>query len=77
MFCAYTRPRYQVSIYRTIGPLVYIKQPISFVYNISAEIKILFSLLFHYLSPITVSLFMQIVNAFLEWDIKALLLFAI
>ena len=22
MFCAYTRPRYQVSIYRTIGPLV-------------------------------------------------------
>ena len=23
IFCAYTRPRYQVSIYRTIGPLVY------------------------------------------------------
>ena len=23
MFCAYTRPRYQVSVYRTIGPLVY------------------------------------------------------
>ena len=23
MFYAYTRPRYQVSIYRTIGPLVY------------------------------------------------------
>ena len=22
MLCAYTRPRYQVSIYRTIGPLV-------------------------------------------------------
>ena len=22
MFCAYTRPRYQVSIYKTIGPLV-------------------------------------------------------
>ena len=22
MFCAYTRPRYQMSIYRTIGPLV-------------------------------------------------------
>ena len=22
MFCAYTRPRYQVSGYRTIGPLV-------------------------------------------------------
>ena len=22
MFCAFTRPRYQVSIYRTIGPLV-------------------------------------------------------
>ena len=22
MFCAYTRPRYQVSIYRTIGPLI-------------------------------------------------------
>ena len=21
MFCAYTRPRYQVSVYRTIGPL--------------------------------------------------------
>ena len=24
MFCAFTRPRYQVSVYRTIGPLVYI-----------------------------------------------------
>ena len=23
MFFAYTRPRYQVSVYRTIGPLVY------------------------------------------------------
>ena len=22
MFCAYTRPRYQVSVYRTISPLV-------------------------------------------------------
>ena len=22
IFCAYTRPRYQVSVYRTIGPLV-------------------------------------------------------
>ena len=22
MFCAYTRPRYQVSVYTTIGPLV-------------------------------------------------------
>ena len=22
MFCAYTRPKYQVSVYRTIGPLV-------------------------------------------------------
>ena len=22
MFCAYTGPRYQVSVYRTIGPLV-------------------------------------------------------
>ena len=21
MFCAYTRPRYQVGVYRTIGPL--------------------------------------------------------
>ena len=24
MFCAYTRPRYQLSFYRTIGPLVII-----------------------------------------------------
>ena len=24
MFCASTRPRYQVSVYRTIGPLVFI-----------------------------------------------------
>ena len=24
MFCAYTRPRYKVSVYRTIGPLVFI-----------------------------------------------------
>ena len=23
MFCAYTRPRYQVSVYRTIDPLVF------------------------------------------------------
>ena len=23
MFCSFTRPRYQVSVYRTIGPLVY------------------------------------------------------
>ena len=22
MFCVYTRPRYQVSVYKTIGPLV-------------------------------------------------------
>ena len=22
MFCSYTKPRYQVSVYRTIGPLV-------------------------------------------------------
>ena len=22
MFCAYTRPRFQVSVYRTIGPLI-------------------------------------------------------
>ena len=24
MLCAYTRPRYQVSVYRTIGPLVFL-----------------------------------------------------
>ena len=24
MFCAYTRLRYQVSVYRTIGPLVFV-----------------------------------------------------
>ena len=24
MFCAYSRPRYQVSFYRTIGPLVWL-----------------------------------------------------
>ena len=26
MLCAYTRPRYQVSVYRTIGPLVSITE---------------------------------------------------
>ena len=26
MFCAYTSPRYQVSDYRTVGPLVSISQ---------------------------------------------------
>ena len=26
-FCAFTRPRYQVSVYRTIGPLVSKKWP--------------------------------------------------
>ena len=25
LFCAFTRPRYQVSVYRSIGPLVYAK----------------------------------------------------
>ena len=24
MLCSYTSPRYQVSVYRTIGPLVYV-----------------------------------------------------
>ena len=28
MFCAFTRPRYQVSVYRTIGPLVVYFTPI-------------------------------------------------
>ena len=27
MFCAYTRPRYQVSVYKTIGPLVIVIIP--------------------------------------------------
>ena len=27
MLCTYTRPRYQVSAYRTIGPLVFISSP--------------------------------------------------
>ena len=26
MFCAHTMPRYQVSVYRTVSPLVYIFQ---------------------------------------------------
>ena len=32
MLCAYTRPRYQVSVYRTIGPLVsyYVNNGLSF-----------------------------------------------
>ena len=34
MFCAYTRPRYQVSVYRTIGPLVCI-----FTWRISTALK--------------------------------------
>ena len=31
MFCAYTRPRYQVSVYRTIGPLVYFARKIDYM----------------------------------------------
>ena len=32
MFCSFTRPRYQVSVYRTIGPLVLIlKYSINFM----------------------------------------------
>ena len=31
MFCAYTRPRYQVSAYRTIGPLVTFMSRINFM----------------------------------------------
>ena len=29
MFCALLRPRYQVSVYRTIGPLVWITSDLS------------------------------------------------
>ena len=29
MFYAYTRPRYQVGVYRTIGPLVYLRHILS------------------------------------------------
>ena len=29
MFCADTRPRYQVSVYRTIGPLVISPEPMA------------------------------------------------
>ena len=32
MFCAYTRPRYQVSVYKIIGPMVLI-----FAQNIDCE----------------------------------------
>ena len=32
MFCAFTRPRYQLSVYRTIGPLVLI---LKYMYSIN------------------------------------------
>ena len=33
MFCAYTRPRYQVSVYRTIGPLFLLWYSLGLPYN--------------------------------------------
>ena len=37
MLCAYKRPRYQVSVYRTIGPLVLIISQWKLVNKISQE----------------------------------------
>ena len=42
MFCAYTRPRYQVSVYRTIGPLVLVAiDPILFELAVKKDTHIL------------------------------------
>ena len=44
MFCAYTWPRYQVCVYRTIGPLVCSKQVV-FVFHFMSAYLILFCVL--------------------------------
>ena len=33
VFCTYSRPRYQVSVYRTIGPLVFTPDPNVFFFK--------------------------------------------
>ena len=46
MLCAYTRPRYQVSVYRTIGPLVLFSLAL-FVYLVLLPILGLFTIKFN------------------------------
>ena len=46
MLCAYTRPRYQVSVYRTIGPLVLFSSAL-FVYLVLLPILRLFTIKFN------------------------------
>ena len=43
MFCAYTRPRYQVSVYRTIGPLVVVVVRVFFFVCVCVCVFIVFS----------------------------------
>ena len=42
MLCAYKRPRYQVSVYRTIGPLVCISSELERISTIICELKRIF-----------------------------------
>ena len=37
MFCAYTRRRYQVSVYRTIGPLVFLLPSLGLPYDLTTK----------------------------------------
>ena len=45
MFCAYTRPRYQVSVYRTIGLLVILNYAINYHNDKTLVIILFFSCL--------------------------------
>ena len=40
VFCTYGRPRYQVSVYRTIGPLVLLWHSLGIPYSYLAKINI-------------------------------------
>ena len=37
MLCAYTRPRYQMSVYRTIGPLVFLWPSLGLPYDLTTK----------------------------------------
>ena len=59
MLCAYTRPRYQVSVYRTIGPLVYCCATAD-IFTKLLQQCVLFSLLWLYLGNSQVSVYRTI-----------------
>ena len=59
MFCAYMRPRYQVSVYRTIGPLVsrlFLMGSFSYLQVMMTHIRAWMNLKFDQIRPWTTEL---------------------